>query len=131
MKSLYINNFKNIKELSIDSLGRVNLITGKNNTGKTSLLEAISIYASEGKISNILDMLARREEYHYENSEGRLEYNIKALTSLFYHRKNSFKKDDAIFIGETDSNRQIVLDLWKYRTSINLVQFVYSNLFHQ
>ena len=33
MKSLYIKNYKNLRELSIDSLARVNLIVGCNNVG--------------------------------------------------------------------------------------------------
>ena len=44
MKSLYIKNYKNLRELSIDSLARVNLIVGCNNVGKSTLLEAVSIY---------------------------------------------------------------------------------------
>jgi predicted ATP-dependent endonuclease of OLD family len=38
---LHIQRFKCFRDLRIESLGRINLITGKNNTGKTSLLEAI------------------------------------------------------------------------------------------
>lgn len=48
MKSLYIKNYKNLRELSIDSLARVNLIVGCNNVGKSTLLEAVSIYLANG-----------------------------------------------------------------------------------
>lgn len=41
MKSIVIKNYKNIKDLSIDSLAPVNLIVGRNNVGKSTLLEAI------------------------------------------------------------------------------------------
>lgn len=44
MKSIYIKNFKNIRELNIDRLAKVNLIVGKNSVGKSTLLEALSIY---------------------------------------------------------------------------------------
>ena len=43
MKSLYIENYKNLKELSLKLLAPVNLIVGRNNVGKSTLLEAISI----------------------------------------------------------------------------------------
>lgn len=120
MKSLYVRNFKNIKELSIDSLGRVNLITGKNNTGKTSLLEAVSIYVSEGRMNNILNLLTRRGEavYEYNNenpNEGYLGNNIKVLSSIFYNRVVSFREEEAIKIGEISSDKQVVLDFIKYR----------------
>mgnify|MGYP000355709622 CR=1 FL=1 len=50
MKSLYIKNYKNLRELSIDSLARVNLIVGCNNVGKSTLLEAVSIYLANGNV---------------------------------------------------------------------------------
>ncbi len=40
-KSIEIKNFRLFKDFTIEGLGRVNLIVGKNNVGKTSLLEAL------------------------------------------------------------------------------------------
>ncbi|HAI70393.1 MAG TPA: ATPase, partial [Gammaproteobacteria bacterium] len=45
LDSLYIKNFRLFKELEIEQLGRVNLIIGRNNSGKTALLEALHLYA--------------------------------------------------------------------------------------
>ena len=45
-KSFRVKNFRCFKDLQINDLGRVNLIAGKNNTGKTALLEAISVLTS-------------------------------------------------------------------------------------
>ena len=42
-KSFRVKNFRCFKDLQINDLGRVNLIAGKNNTGKTALLEAMYI----------------------------------------------------------------------------------------
>ena len=36
-----IKNFRGLERLNIEDFGRINLITGKNNVGKTALLEAI------------------------------------------------------------------------------------------
>ena len=38
---LRIRNFRGFGDLRIDALGRINLVTGRNNAGKTTLLEAI------------------------------------------------------------------------------------------
>jgi AAA15 family ATPase/GTPase len=46
LDNLIVKNYRNLSDLRIEKLARVNLITGKNNTGKTALLEAISIYIS-------------------------------------------------------------------------------------
>jgi len=43
-KSFRVKNFRCFKDLQINDLGRVNLIAGKNNTGKTALLEAMYIF---------------------------------------------------------------------------------------
>ena len=40
LDSLEIKNFRAFKHLRIEKLGRVNLIVGKNNVGKSSVLEA-------------------------------------------------------------------------------------------
>lgn len=41
IENIKINNFRGIKELTIENLGQINIILGKNNCGKTSLLDAI------------------------------------------------------------------------------------------
>jgi AAA15 family ATPase/GTPase len=46
LDSLHIKNFRCFEDLTIPSLGRVNLIVGKNNSGKSTLLEAVSVFAS-------------------------------------------------------------------------------------
>lgn len=47
-KNLRIRNFRAFDDLEIPRLGRVNLITGKNNSGKTSLLEALFLLCCAG-----------------------------------------------------------------------------------
>ena len=42
--SFRVKNFRCFKDLQINDLGRVNLIAGKNNTGKTALLEAMYLH---------------------------------------------------------------------------------------
>jgi hypothetical protein len=44
IRTFSVKNFRCFKDLRLDSLERVNLIAGKNNTGKTSLLEAIHLH---------------------------------------------------------------------------------------
>jgi len=43
IKSLRAENFRCFKEIEISELQRVNVVVGKNATGKTALLEAIRL----------------------------------------------------------------------------------------
>ena len=65
LDSLEIKNFRCFEHLTIEKLGRVNLIVGKNSVGKTALLEAIRIFASRGNPITILDILGYRNEIDY------------------------------------------------------------------
>lgn len=106
LDSLAIKNYRNLTDLRLKNLGRVNLITGKNNTGKSSILEAIAIFAYKGNLSVIYDfLLLRGEDYrNLQNSKnGAIDSEIKSLTSLFKNRIPGFNKEDAIMIGRLEN----------------------------
>jgi AAA15 family ATPase/GTPase len=104
LPSLHIQNYRNLKDLKINSLGRINLITGKNNTGKTAILEAISIYASKGNMGLIYELLDERGENYGKQSGTTIESTIKSLSSLFSDRLINWETNFSIFIGEFGYN---------------------------
>jgi hypothetical protein len=57
-----VRGFRAFEELPIRQLGRVNLFVGKNNVGKTSLLEALHFYAAGATPAALVELLTRREE---------------------------------------------------------------------
>ena len=60
--TISIERFRAFRELKIEGLGRVNLITGRNNTGKSTVLEALRILASNASPPVIGSILHYREE---------------------------------------------------------------------
>lgn len=48
LQSMKIQNYRGFHCLEMDDLGAVNIVVGKNNSGKTSLLEAVYILAGGG-----------------------------------------------------------------------------------
>jgi hypothetical protein len=58
--AITINNFRCFKEFSMSSFERINLIGGKNNVGKTTLLEALFLLLGATNISLILKINAFR-----------------------------------------------------------------------
>lgn len=57
---LEIQNYKMFEKLRLDGLGRVNLIVGKNNVGKTSLLEAIYLASANSFRRAMTEICLRR-----------------------------------------------------------------------
>jgi len=94
INSLYIKNYRIFKELHINKFAKVNLIIGKNNVGKTSLLEAIMLLVSnKNMIYNIFQILSHRKEFLDTNLKT--QKLLEILTTLFHNRDVS----DEFFIG--------------------------------
>jgi hypothetical protein len=60
--SIRIDGYRGFEHFEMSGLGRVNLLVGTNNSGKTSVLEAIYLLASLGDPKSIWDLLWRRGE---------------------------------------------------------------------
>ena len=60
---LSIRGFRGIADLHIPQLGRVTLLTGKNNTGKSSILEALCLHTQNAEPPVVYSILESREEY--------------------------------------------------------------------
>ncbi len=96
LKSLQIINFRLFEHLKVEPLGRVNLIAGMNNSGKTALLEALRIWASDGDDTVINACLKARGEFTpgwIESYEALFypkdENNLITINDLKIHRKYS------------------------------------------
>jgi len=122
--SIEIRNYRNLNELKINSLAHVNLITGKNNAGKSSLLEAVAINAQNGSIA-ILDAIIRhRGEYFIDESKKNLlENKIKCYSSLFTGRIADYKSEGSISINTVDTKQRSNNPI-----SIRLIKYYYTDL---
>ena len=62
LPSLNVEGLRGIRSLELPNLGRVTLLAGENGTGKTTMLEAIRIYASRGDERSLTNLIEAREE---------------------------------------------------------------------
>lgn len=62
-EQLHIENFRGLRDLTLVGLRRINLLVGANNCGKTSVLEAVHLLASEGSFVPLVNAIDRRGEY--------------------------------------------------------------------
>ena len=100
--SLKIENFRSLEDFQVNKLGRVNLIVGKNNSGKSSVLEALRIYAGNGN-RELLENIAQGhdEKYLLDNEEIESFNQDLPFQDLFTGRKFT-EENKSIVIGEID-----------------------------
>ena len=73
LDSLHIKNFRCFEDLTIPSLGRVNLIVGKNNSGKSTLLDAVALFSQHGHSQALKDIAKMRGEVFSKKTLSTLE----------------------------------------------------------
>jgi energy-coupling factor transporter ATP-binding protein EcfA2 len=61
LDNLKIGAFRGLRDVELDGLGRVNLLVGPNDSGKTSILEAVSIFCRPRDLRSWLNATWRRE----------------------------------------------------------------------
>jgi AAA15 family ATPase/GTPase len=55
--SIHINSYKIFNDFKIDNLNKINIFAGFNNSGKTSLIEAIYLLTKQNDISSFFELL--------------------------------------------------------------------------
>ena len=63
LKSLKIKNFRCFQSFELLDLGQINLLVGTNNSGKTSILEAIQLLTSRSILGSLWERMIARGEY--------------------------------------------------------------------
>ena len=61
LSDLEVTHYRGLRDLSLKDLGKVNLLVGPNNSGKTSVLEAISLVAAPLDPWTWISVASRRE----------------------------------------------------------------------
>ncbi len=109
LNSLYINNFRAFEDFEVNKIGRLNLIVGKNNSGKSSVLEAIRIYAGNAERALLNEIASGHDEKH-RLDEGSRNEDFQELPYEHFFAGRTFPKDNkgAILIGETKKSPSLL-----------------------
>ena len=86
LDSLEIKGYRCFEHLTIEKLGRVNLIVGKNNVGKTALLEALWIWCEGSAWNYVLRTIDKILTRRSEKSPDQLHEDGREYRHLFYNR---------------------------------------------
>jgi hypothetical protein len=114
---LEILHYKNIKNLKIEKIARINLFAGINNSGKTTLLEAIYLLSRQNDFNGLLEIIRRRGKV----SEDRLnpEWFSEQLPDLF-ELKGIFDNQEANVAMKHYLEESHDIDKSRYLKSVEL-----------
>ena len=120
LKSLALRGFRAFESYELTELATVNLLVGKNNCGKTSLLEAVELLVSNGHLSVFSEVARRRGEV----MSYRPRYRVNASHLFFGHTCEpgvcfKLSSDDGRELSATILSLDEVgedTDLWETRT---------------
>lgn len=123
INSLHVQNFRCFKNLSVSKFDRVNLITGKNNVGKTTFLESIWILINKGLPEIASEILLDREEIEKENEDidrdiiSQQRPNKKPSKIDYSFLFNSSEEEEHVMVIESSGDRRVEV---KYRINIGI-----------
>ena len=86
LPNLSIENFRAIDRLEIPKLGRVTLIVGENSVGKTTILDAVRVFADRGNFLTLRSLLRDREEVLIDESVEDAPVRVPNWPALFHGR---------------------------------------------
>ena len=109
LPSLVIKNFRGIDELTIPRLGRVTLLAGKNGVGKTTVLDAVRIWAARGHYSTLNDILIEHEEHVAYRAEEGADLIVPDYRALFHGRRVA--SNGSVSLGPLDTESQLHLEV--------------------
>ena len=107
--SLKIANFRALKDFHVCQLGRVNLIVGRNNSGKSTVLEAVRIYAGNAH-RGLLEEIAQSHNEKYTVRDPELNQLQQELPFENFFSGRYFPKEDnqSIIIGDPKSDQPML-----------------------
>lgn len=98
LNSLKIKNFRILEDVEIEKLGHVNLIVGKNNSGKSTVLEAVALLAGGFEKNNVYQVARNRDSSIFVETDKALKTRVAYQNFL----SNNYDGSD-FFIGNNNN----------------------------
>ncbi|MDJ0902174.1 MAG: ATP-binding protein [Xenococcus sp. MO_188.B8] len=127
LRDLTVQNYRCFEKFSIDGLERVNLFVGNNNSGKTSLLEAIYLLVNPNRRKALMQIIEARDKNIFNKSINPLESILFVLNDLFY-REETQKSD--FFYVQSSQELENRIDVRFGKNKENQEILLFANIFN-
>jgi hypothetical protein len=117
IRSVTIKGYRGLEHFEMDKLGRINLLVGKNNSGKSSVLEAVYLLASGGASQFFPALLDSRGEFLDHNpadvmSRGQIpRMSIFDVRHLFHGHEFKDNAKISIYSREHEPWQTIAIEI--------------------
>jgi len=118
-ETITIDGFRGLRDLRLEGLGAVNILVGDNNSGKTSVLEAMSIACNPFGPQEWLAMIRRRDF-------GGLDENRGQSLRWCFPQSGALRNQDFMFKGRCEINSQGRYPLRKLVAEVSDIQGIPS-----
>jgi hypothetical protein len=114
LQRMHVVRYRKLTGVTFERLSRINLFAGINNSGKTSILEAVEAVANLNRFKTLSDMVCRRGKVRYEDAHATWifeqipEWEIEAEVGGVKLEISSTKEADALqeqafYVGTVDT----------------------------
>jgi len=109
-----IHNYKKFNDLKIKNINQINLIAGVNNSGKTTILEAIQLICKQNDFDTFVELQRVRRKYT----------SIFNVPNIFLSLQNS------VNISGRCNNKQVKIEISNFRKDNETNNYIFSLLFN-
>jgi predicted ATPase len=107
-KAIQLQGFRGFEQFALQGLGRINLLVGANNSGKTSILEGVGLVASRGDPRHLFGALQRRGEFIWQETRTGRTARTPRIRHVFHGHALSAGTAAAIIGDHQDGSRDQV-----------------------
>lgn len=128
LKSVEIENFRGIRHCKIEDLGLVNVFIGKNNSGKSTVLDAIYVGCKEIRGASLSTILRIRSQREVGGSEIWFGYNPKNDINISLKFEDKKRREEKFTIKFQKKKNLIVSSCVHVKGGKELGRYYFSNI---
>jgi len=115
LQKIEINQYRGIKNMTLDNLSRINVLVGGNNSGKTSILEAIQLLSNPFSEALVFNVAIQRLHKTFISQTG------EALKWMFSQDSNGHQPID-LALYQADKKIAVTFEFFEKEVGIETFQ---------